>query len=314
MAEELEFSLEDYKLLVADLTDKTNPATGKPFGFVPLHVPKKGYAIHQNKALFDSAVKAAEDVVGKNGFVIASVGTLGAYSQFFLSISISGNESFHIAGNDRHDLFFNLNSSHNGLIASHCMLSTVRIVCMNTVQMSISEAGERGTKAAIRHSKNSEALITSETFARNLSAWIKQAEAHKAFLEAARAVPMSLDGFRSFAAGVFTNEKSDALSTRSKNRIDELEILFVKGRGNKGESLYDAVNAFTEYFTHNGVGSENVAKNKRVASANFGRGNDWKLQAILSASNEDTLKTTMERGAVLYEDKLKADYAKMLAS
>jgi hypothetical protein len=86
--------------------------------------------------------------------------------------------------------------------------------------------------------------------------------------------------------------------------------LFAKGQGNKGETVYDGINAFTEYFTSgNGVGGKLVKQNRRVASANFGRGNEWKQQAILTATNEEAFKSAIERGTKLYNDKLTANAA-----
>ena len=78
----------------------------------------------------------------------------------------------------------------------------------------------------------------------------------------------------------------------------------MSGRGNSGETLYDGINAFTDFFTHgNGVG-KNTNSGQRVAKANFGRGSDWKRDAITIASNEDVLKSCMERGERLLNDRL----------
>lgn len=287
-------------------------------GLIPLHVPKSGYQIHQNKDLFKSFVGAAKTVLGEGNFEIATIGTLGACSQFFVSVSIKGQDSFKIGKGKKADLqklFFNLVSSHNGIVASSIMLSIVRIVCMNTVMASLSDAEANGRQTKFKHTAQSLAMVTPESFAKSLKAWTEAADSYKRNLESFITVPMSLDGFRSFATGVFTNEGSDSLSTTSFNRVTDMESLFAKGRGNNGESLYDGINAFTEYFTSGrGVGGKNVDAGKRVASANFGRGNDWKRTAIGLASTEESLKATLARGERLYGDKLKADAAEAAAN
>lgn len=302
--DETSVQLQDFKLIMADCS---KGFSGK---IHPLYVPKKGYVIHQNKSLFDSMVSAAQTVLGDK-FEIVTVGTLGGYSQFFMSIAIQGIESFEIGklGNghpDKYRQFFNLNSSHNGLIASNCMLSMVRMVCMNTVQMSISDATERGTLSVIKHSLNSEALITPVTFEKNLSAWINQTKSFQDNLQALKAQTMSLEQFQAFTAGVFTNEGSDSLSTISFNRIADLTGLFQRGKGNEGKTRYDALNAFTEYFTNgNGVGKrDNVSANKRLATANFGKGNDWKITAMQTVCDPELFSATLKRGEILYADKL----------
>ena len=300
---ELEAEMKNWKLLVADCRN------GLAKRFVPLHVPRDGYTVHQNKRLFDCQIAAAKQVLGENGFEIVTVGTLGGYSQFFTSIAIKGNDSFTVGENDTWNKFFNLNSSHNGLIGSNTMLSLVRIVCFNTVQASVSDAENSGTATAIKHTKNSESLITPERFAKDLQAWLNQADKFKAMLEIAKSTPMSVDQFKTFAAGVFTNPKSDELSTNSLNRIEEMTPLFQRGRGNAGVNRYDALNAFTEYFTSgNGVGNpDRVSKSKRLATANFGRANDWKLEAMRVIADEPLFLETCKRGEILYTDKLKVE-------
>lgn len=298
--------LKDWKLILADCRQ------GKSGQVIPLHVPKAGYQIHQNRALFDSMVKACETVLGQGAFEIATAGTLGAYSQFFLSIAIKGQSDFNIGqlANGTADVwktFFNLNSSHNGLIGSNIMLSNIRVVCMNTVQMSIADAENQGTIRGVKHTKNSLASISAESFAADLAKWISQKAQLQSNLAMIRGQKMTVDGFRSFAAGVFTNEASDDLSTTSYNRVQEMVPAFQRGAGNTGETVYDAVNAFTEYFTSgNGVGNpRNVSVGKRIATANFGRGNDWKLQAMATAFNPDIMALTMARGTRLFEEKEK---------
>ena len=239
-----------------------------------------------------------------------TIGTLGGYSQFFVSIAIKGNETFNVGtlangANDIWDKFFNLNTSHNGLIASTRSLSTIRQVCFNTVNMAIWSAEKDGTIENIKHTASSLDLITPAVFERDLKVWIEQAESFKALLMAAKGQTMTVEQFKAFASGVFTNDGSDKLSTNSYNRIEDMTPLFQKGNGNTGSTRYDAINAFTEYFTSgNGTGNpKNVKANKRLAMANFGRGNDWKREAIAVATNDELFQATVKRGEMLYNDK-----------
>jgi hypothetical protein len=85
--------------------------------------------------------------------------------------------------------------------------------------------------------------------------------------------------------------------------MDEMESLFVKGQGNSGESRYDALNAFTEFFTSgNGVGKKSTASQK-VARANFGRGADWKNEAFRVLTDAEEFKKSSERGEMLLHDR-----------
>ena len=314
--EDLKESLEEndafkkWKLILADCRQ------GKSKQVWPLHVPRAGYRIHQNKDLFDCMVKSATEVLGQGGFKVVTVGTLGGYSQFFVSLAIKGQESFTIGKlanglNDDWKQFFGLNSSHNGLIASTRNLSLIRQVCWNTVNAAIASAEAQDTLETIKHTKESGELITPQVFAIDLQKWIEQGQRVKLSLEAMKVEQMSLESFRAFATGIFTREDSDCLSTTSFNRVTDLEALFAKGQGNEGKSLYDGVNAFTEFFTSGrGVGNPDKVKlNKRIASANFGRGNDWKREALRVASNEKELNICLKRGKRLFKDYIDAEVA-----
>jgi len=312
-------SFAESKVLLADCRNGIagNSATyGKDKSVFLLHTPKKGYTVHQNRQLFDAMIKSVQKVLG-NAFTVVTVGTLGGYSQFFVSIAIKGHDKMEVGKlangtPDVYNMFYNLNSSHDGLIASNRMLSSVRIVCINTVNMSISDASNQGTIQTMKHTQNSLDLITPDAFAKDLQAWLDRGASFKATLEMLKAEKMTMEQFRAFSASVFTNEKTDMLSTTSYNRITEMEPLFTKGQGNSGETRYDAVQAWTEYFTSgNGTGKD-VTPNKRVAMANFGRGNDWKNEAIKCALPIDkrtgkpskaAFAEFLKRGNTLYADK-----------
>lgn len=292
--------ISDWKVLLADLSKHPEAKS-----VIPIHVAKGGYTVHQNRLLWDAFIPSVRKVRG-NDFEIATVGTLGAYSQFFISVALGKDSDLSIGTNDKWRLYYNLIASHNGLVSSQRNLCGVRVVCMNTVRMSIASAEEN--HEAIKHTKNSLDLITPELFAESLERWLHaKAELEKA-LRAMQSVPMTLEQFKAFAAGVFTLHESDALSTTSFNRVEEMAVLFARGRGNSGVSAYDALNAFTEYFTSgNGVGSAKVKASKKIASANFGRGNDWKLEAMRCLATEEDYKDALERGERLLTDKLIAD-------
>ena len=302
---ELAMEMKNWKLIAADCRN------GIAKKFVPIHIAKKGYQIFDNEKAFELMVSAAVQVLGRDGFQIATVGTVGAYSQFMVSLAIKGIDTFKMDNKDEWKQFFNLNTSHNGLIGSNRMLSALRMVCMNTILASIGDAEQAGTIASVKHTLNAGETLNAETFEKDLKLWIKNADSFKNLLIALKAQSMNRDEFKAFSAGVFTSAKSDELSTNSFNRIKELEIAFVRGDGNKGENRYDALNAWTEFFSRGGVGNpQTVSKAKRVTSANFGRGNDWKLEATRCLRNPELYAETVARGSMLYSDKLTVEQGK----
>jgi hypothetical protein len=294
--EDTQEEVDKWKVICADCRE------GKSGKIHPLHVPKKGYQIHDNKLLFDCMTKAATEVLGDNNFELVTVGTLGGYTQFFMSIAIKGQETFTVGDDDIWSKYFNLISSHNSVVSSSFMLSMIRMVCMNTVQAAIAESEKNDTNQKIRHSKESLSQITPKAFEKTLKSWIDNAEIYKNQLTMLKSQTMDLNQFRAFSAGVFTEAKSDMISTTSYNRVTEMENLFVRGIGNKGINRYDALNAWTEYFT-SGNGAGKVGGAKKLARANFGKGNDWKREAFRVLTDEKEFKIANERGNRLMNDR-----------
>jgi len=299
---EIAEQMSSWKLIAADCRN------GKAKKIIPLHIPKKSYAIHQNKMIRDCTVKAATEVLGADGFEIVTEGTLDSYGQYMLSLAIKGSEKFGV-GKLKNGLedgwfkFLNFLSSHTGLIVSTYFLAFIRSVCWNTVSMGIEEALKSGEYARVKHTLNSLDSITPKILETNLRAWLESAENFQKLMIECKNQSMSLTGFQSFAAGIFTDISSDKISTTSFNRVVEMESLFLRGNGNSGESTYDGINAFTDYFSNgNGLG-RNVTTAKRVASASFGRGNDWKKEAVRVASSEKEMSICCNRGEMLLHDR-----------
>ena len=140
---ELAMEMKNWKLIAADCRN------GIAKKFVPIHIAKKGYQIFDNEKAFYLMVSAAVEVLGSDGFQIATVGTVGAYSQFMVSLAIKGVDTFKISEKDKWKQFFNLNTSHNGMIGSNRMLSALRMVCFNTILASIGDAEQAGTIASM---------------------------------------------------------------------------------------------------------------------------------------------------------------------
>lgn len=189
-------------------------------------------------------------------------------------------------------------------MTSSRMLSMVRIVCMNTVLASVHDSEANGTRSAIRHTKNSLEKITPETFESDLKLWLTECGSYQEAIRNMKNVSMTLEKFKAFAAGVFTIEETEKISTTSFNRIESLATYFVRGIGNNGKTAYDALNAFTEYFTHgDGIGSQKIAIEKRIARANFGRANDWKKQAFVFLSDFEMFENACKRGERLLNER-----------
>jgi hypothetical protein len=97
-------------------------------------------------------------------------------------------------------------------------------------------------------------------------------------------IPCDLEGSQSLS-GFMTGEKRK-LSTRAGNTVERLGELFVRGAGNRGETMLDCFSAVTDFYSHESSGGEN--RLKQLASSEFGAGANAKARAWQGLVNVDT--------------------------
>ena len=96
-------------------------------------------------------------------------------------------------------------------------------------------------------------------------------------METLAAVKVNASDIRQVVGGYFVMEAfkrgerlEDGFKTRSLNMIDGITDLAISGRGNSGQSLYDALNGATEFWTSgDGVG-RTASSGKKAYSSEFG--------------------------------------------
>ena len=101
---------------------------------------------------------------------------------------------------------------------------------------------------------------------------------------------MSLDRAEKILVGF---EASQELSTRAKNKVDEMLTLFQTGAGNKGETFADLLNSVSDFYSH----GENVEK--AYISNQFGSGSKKKLDFWEAINDEHELDKLAKRGELL---------------
>lgn len=103
------------------------------------------------------------------------------------------------------------------------------------------------------------------------------------------------DARASFAG--FVANGADELATRSLNVVDELENLFARGRGNRGQTKADAFSAITDYYTHANVrGNAAEREFNQFSSSMFGPGAAKKEEFWSMVNDPNSLAQTIEHG------------------
>lgn len=282
-----EIPLDNYKVLVADYrTCRTD--LDEADQLVPLHIPKAGYKVIQNEEVWDTMETALKGVGAK----VTTAGTLERGKKFFISADIGDKEQ--TINGDKFLSFVNFVTSHDGTIAMNTYDSNIRIVCMNTLRWSMEAAGKVGFK--VYHTKNAD--LGMSNLGDLLNAILKGRVQLKKVMEYMATVKLSNEEAIAMAAGYFClSTGKEEIATRSYNAATEIAMLFSRGIGNKGETLYDLVNGATEYWTSGaGVGKATSSLGSRIYRSAMGSAADHKNAFVGMMADEESRGNAYKMG------------------
>ena len=287
--------LPNHKILVADMR-KSRPDLPEEKQFAPLHVPKTGYKVINNR----DVINCMKDSFTGLDVKITTAGTLEGAKKFFVSVDIGDSDL--IINKDSFKAYVNFITGHDGTLAMTAYDSVIRIVCMNTLMASRQAAGEVGF--SVYHTKNAD--LAMHNLPELFSAILKGRANLKEVMEYLESNKCDQNDALAMAAGYFCLETDkEELSSRSMNAAQGIATLFSRGIGNKGETLYDLANGATEYWTSGeGTGSlkANIPKIKqtsaadRVYKSSMGSAATHKESFVAMLANEDRRKDALKLG------------------
>ncbi len=272
-------SMPDHKALVADYREArpelvNADGTFSEFAFVPLHIPKNSYKVITNCELFEALQKALADVSGE----IVSAGTLGAGKRAFFSVELKDSQELMVRG-ERILPLLGFVTSHDGTLAAKGYDTLTRIVCQNTLNWSLAASGKVGF--SVYHTPGAELCVTRmgeliNEILKGRAEFVEQGELMaQTSISPLEALEIALGYF--VLGQTVPGETPDCeLSKKARNAAEDIALLFSRGQGNRGDSLWDLVNGATEYWTHGKGTGKNASKWQKVSSANFGNGADHK--------------------------------------
>ena len=200
------------------------------------------YSPIQNRYQFDfvDAILAAED-----GAHYETAGALGKGERVFCLAKIGAD--FEIAGTgDRHETYLLFVNSHDGTGAARALVTTVRVVCQNTLNAALRQDGKAALR--IKHTKNAESrLNAARELVAGATVTVKDVRekldtlAQRKLTKKARVNIMSR---------VFNAE-----SKKGENTITNVMELFERNDNDAVPEIrgtaYNMLNAFTEFVDHN---------------------------------------------------------------
>lgn len=204
------------------------------------------------------APRHAWDFVGEilagTGHTVESICMLSNRSLWTISTKLSELRDVTIQGDSSETRFMlNFSGSLDGTLKKQMELSSTRIVCGNTMNLS------RSTGQVLFSAKSTknfgQKLESSRT---EINKAVGMAKIFSTTMAQLHATPISTDSARAVYAGFVAPEGAEKLSTRTVGLVDDLTDLFASGLGNSGKNVGDLVNGFTELRTR---GASDSSKN-----------------------------------------------------
>jgi len=189
--------------------------------------------------------------------------------------------------------FLLLYNSHDGSSCLTARLTSVRVVCWNTLTCALS-----GDQSEFRARHTASVSDRASSAAEVLGLAVDAAEGQREVMQHLADTPFNGEQFAAFCAQLITgkDDRLEALQvaaqavgsskTQLNRKAGELAELFASGDGNKGEDRYDAVNAVTQFIDRqrNRIGDwrklDAKAQGKRLDSQLFGSGEKTKTRAL----------------------------------
>ena len=196
-------------------------------------------------------------------------------------------------GDDNVERYVVLMNSHDGSTPVFMQPTTIRVVCANTLDYALSK--ESPLRFSIKHTTNVKERLEEVTSALSFAEgnWRKAHEIMNRMVEH----ELNYQQVKMYFEAVIPFLKHRGVSGKDKLGVSRRDIAtpvfsqlmnnFAGGHGNKGETVWDAYNAITQYYDHQ--------KNYKdwVWSTQFGKPAQYKRRAFLYATKivENTSET-----------------------
>lgn len=207
-------------------------------------------------------LKLIQPMIDEGLLTLENVGYLQHGARVFAQARV--NQEFQVVGEDYRSYITILNG-HVGNASVAIGPSATRVICGNTFAMAYSDLSE---KYHHRAGVNERVLESTAIVDYVNGAMAKYAE----YVDKLATKPCSSVQFRNALEQIYQKD----VSTMRESFVTQLNGLFYCGRGNEGQTFYDAFNAVTEY----GSNFSRKSEAGRFNYANFGQGSRINQRAM----------------------------------
>ncbi len=206
----------------------------------------EGFTVKQNRECFEFV----DDLLQANGGShYDSAGALGNGATIWVSVRIP-KADYEIAEGDKHESYLMFTTAHDGSMAHTAAISSVRVVCQNTLRQALST--NTGI-LRIKHTKNADQKF--QDAKRTMEGVVMDAQRLRDKLACLAQRKMTRESMLSIFDRLFPVPKEQKEpSTRRENTLAEILSLYESNDKNAVPSIrgtaYNLLNAVTEYTDH----------------------------------------------------------------
>ena len=263
---------------------------GLPLGETGMPVNLATYVVRTPQDLW----RLRDEVTTGTQNTVVSCGSVGQRSKFFISTKLNELETLTLKDGTKTELLLNSQGSVDKSRPEQHSISSIRIVCQNTMDMSFLQDS---IKFRYSHHINMNDRIAKDKplieAAAGLSAVIKTA------FNDLIAKPCNTTRAERIYTGLIVSPDQEEVSKRAENMIQQHISCFRSGAGNSGSSEYDLLNGFSELRTKGYDGSKKSRFDTFETSefGNYGASKSRLAQMLIS--DRDDLDKVEARGRKL---------------
>jgi hypothetical protein len=223
-------------------------------------------------------------------FEVVSILTIKKRTQFFVTVKLQDVKT---KKGDAFGEYLTFGTSHDGSMRVCAYSTFIRAVCANTVRAGKQSKGIIDLEAG--HTPNG--LVKMDSWGKQFDQLLEFNRSWFSAYSLLESEEASTETAKDFFSGFLGNGK--ALSKRSENQVGTLLSLFARGKGNKGETVADILNATTEAYTHGLLYDEKTVANdpwKVLESSESGRFAEAKTRAFDLLTNRKAFQETCQAG------------------
>ena len=187
-------------------------------------------------------------LVDESGAHFETAGAINGGRQVFITMKLPGHIS--IGGVDRIENYIAAVNSHDGSSSFTMMVTPVRIVCENTLNMAF---GQHKSSFRVRHTRGAGRILINEA-RKALDMTFNYLDGFQEEAERLINTTMTQSAFEELIAREFgaPEDAPQATVTRRENQIDQMLTLFSDSYTHAGvrETAWAGLNALTEWYDH----------------------------------------------------------------